>query len=61
MFEQLDTPFVDLIPGSDNQETVLEFIRNSEEEFCMRHVDLNSMTEKALNEYISFLDDLWNK
>jgi len=47
-------------PVNEN-ETLLQFIRNSEKEFGMNVACLGSMTDKEFNNYIDFLDDLWCK
>lgn len=45
----------------NENETLLQFIRNSEKEFGMDVCNLGSMTDKQFNDYIYFLDDLWCK
>ena len=45
----------------NENETLLQFIRNSEKEFNMNVACLGSMTDKEFNEYIDFLDDFWCK
>jgi len=45
----------------NENETLLQFIRNSEKEFGLNVVCLGSMTDKEFNNYIDFLDDLWCK
>lgn len=49
------------IEEANNTETLREFIRNSEEWFGMNQVDIDSISEEKLNEYIDFLDYLWEK
>lgn len=58
---QLDTPFSELVPGSTNDETPRQFIRESEEAFGLAQKEINALNEEQLNSYIDFLDDLWNK
>ena len=45
----------------NDNETLLQFIRNSEKEFDMNIANLGAMTDKKFNDYIDFLDDLWCK
>lgn len=59
--EDLNKRICDLHPGGTNTQTLLEFIRDSEEEFCMEHVDLDSLNQEELNIHIDFLDELWFK
>lgn len=47
--------------GSTNEETFREFIRNSEDEFGMKHEDIDNFDDEKLNEYLEFLDYLWTK
>lgn len=57
----LDKKICDLEEGATNTETLREFIRNSENNFCIAKEDLNSLSEEKLNEYIEWLDYLWEK
>jgi hypothetical protein len=59
--EQLDIPICELEPAATNTETFRDFISSSENEFCMEPRDIDSMTDQELNEYIDFLDYLWDK
>jgi hypothetical protein len=59
--EQLDIPINELEPEATNTETFRDFIRSSENEFCMEPRDIDNMTDQELNEYIDFLDYLWDK
>jgi len=45
----------------NENETLLQFIRNSEKAFEMNVANLGAMTDKEFNDYIYFLDDLWCK
>jgi len=45
----------------NENETLLQFIRNSEKEFGMNVANLGAMTDKEFNEYINFLDEMWCK
>lgn len=59
--EDLKKRINELHPDAENTQTLLEFIRESEDEFCMEHSNLESMTEEELNIHIEFLDELWFK
>lgn len=58
--EILDERICD-IEGGRNTQTYREFIRESEEEFGLEYRDLESMTDKELNDYVEYLDYLWTK
>jgi len=45
----------------NENETLLQFIRNSEKEFNLNVANLGAMTDNEFNDYINFLDDLWCK
>ena len=45
----------------NENETLLQFVRNSEKEFEMEACCLGELTDKQFNDYIYFLDDLWCK
>lgn len=45
----------------NEEETLREFIRNTENEFDLVEEDLESMSDEEFEEYVEFLDDLWNK
>ena len=55
----LDKRICDLEEGATNTETLREFIKHSEKEFELEAVDLDSMSDKDLNNYIDYLDNLW--
>ena len=59
--DNIDTRFCDFEEGATNKETPREFIRNTEKEFGLPHVNLDNMSEDELNIYIDHLDDLWGK
>lgn len=58
--QDLDKRICD-VEGVQNTQTYREFIRSSEESFDMDKVDIDNMEDKELNEYIEFLDYLWDK
>jgi hypothetical protein len=58
--ENLDKRICD-VEGSANEETFREYIRNSEVEFGMEHMDIDNFDDENLNEYLEFLDYLWTK
>lgn len=45
----------------NSQETLREFIRNSEKEFEFKCIDIDNMSDDELEEYVEWLDDLWGK
>lgn len=57
----LDKRICDLEEGATNTETLREFIKRSEKYFDMVPKNLDSINEERLNEYIDFLDYLWDK
>lgn len=59
--EGLDKRICDIEKDCDNDQTLREYIRESEEAFGMDCARLDSMTDEELNEYIDFLDYLWEK
>lgn len=59
--DQLDTPICELEEGAGNTETLREFIQNTEKEFELIPKNLDGMSDKLLNEYLDFLDYLWEK
>lgn len=60
-YSDLDKRICDLEEGATNTETLREFIKRSEKEFGLEPVDLDSMSEEDLNNYIDYLDKLWEK
>ncbi|MBO3417966.1 hypothetical protein [Clostridium perfringens] len=57
----LDKRICDIEEGATNTETLREFIKRSEKYFDMVPKNLDSINEEKLNEYIDFLDYLWDK
>ncbi|AQW23477.1 hypothetical protein [Clostridium perfringens] len=55
----LDKRICDLEEGATNTETLREFINHSEKEFELERVDLDSIRDKDLDDYIDYLDNLW--
>lgn len=49
------------VEGVSNTQTYREFIEQSELEFGIGPVDLDNLTEKDLNDYLDWLDELWDK
>lgn len=47
-------------PVNDN-ETLREYIKNSENELGMDPSEIDTMKDSELNEYIEFIDYLWTK
>lgn len=46
---------------ANTEETIEQYIRNSEEHFSMKPVDLNNVTLTWLKGYVEYLDWLWLK
>lgn len=59
--ENLDTPISMIEEGATNTQTPREFIRSSEEEFGLEHLNIDGLTEEDINDYIDLLDYLWTK
>lgn len=59
--KDLDKRICDIEKDCDNDKTLREYIRESEEAFGMECANLDNMTDEGLNEYINFLDYLWEK
>ena len=57
----LDKRICDVEHDAANTQTYREFIRQSEEEFGINHVDLDKFDDKKLNDYLESLDYLWTK
>ena len=45
----------------NKEETLREFIRDSENEFQISNEDIDNMQDDELGEYVEWLDDLWGK
>jgi hypothetical protein len=58
--EKLDIRICDDVKEASNTETYREFILNSEDEFELEHSDIDTMTEEELEDYIEYLDTLWD-
>lgn len=59
--DHLDMRICDVEKETTNTETYREFIRNSEQEFGMKKLDIDNMTDKELITYIEAIDYLWTK
>lgn len=59
--EDLDKRICDVEKNAQNTETYREFIQNSEEEFELIPQDITGMSVKHLNEYLDFIDYIWEK
>ena len=57
----LDKRICDTEEGAENSQTWREFIKESEKEFGMANIDMDTFTEYELNKYIEFLEYLWEK
>ena len=52
---------IDMHTKVNENETLLQFIINTEKEFNLNVANLGAMTDKEFNDYIDFLDELWCK
>ena len=59
--ESLDKRICDIEEETGNIQTYREFIKESEEAFGLEFLDLDSMSEEELWNYLNFLDELWCK
>lgn len=59
--ENLDSLICDVVPEASNRQTYRGFIRETEDEFCIKHADLDSLSDAELATYLDFMDELWNK
>lgn len=59
--EYLDKRICDIENDCNNKETFRQFIRTSEDQFGMDNADLDSMSDEQLDQYVEFLDYLWDK
>ncbi|UZQ49829.1 hypothetical protein [Clostridium kluyveri] len=59
--ENLDKRICDVALGAENTQTYREFIRQSEDEFGIEHVPIDEFTDEELEDYLNFLDELWDK
>lgn len=46
---------------AENTQTFLEFIRESEEQFGIKEVNIDNLSDSELTEHFMFLDYLWEK
>ena len=49
----------DLNKKVNNDETLEEYIRDTEKTFNLERKDLQAMSDKELNSYVQYLDSLW--
>lgn len=63
MKENLDKRICDFEKGSTNEQTLREFIVESENEFGLNPypLDKSDLTDGELEEYVEFLCELWGK
>lgn len=57
----LDKRIYDVEPTAKNADTYREFIRKSENEFGIAHVPIDEFEDDELQEYLDWLDELWDK
>ena len=58
--EYLDKRICDIYGYGDNDETLREYIIDSEESFQIESKDIDKMSDKELQEYVALLDMHWN-
>lgn len=51
----------DLDSKVNADETLREYIRNTEKEFMKKRADIDDMDDAELNTYIDYLDSLWRE
>jgi len=59
--ENLDKRICDCEDGQTNTQTYRDYIRASEEEFGIAPAPIDGMEEEELQQYLNFMDELWNK
>lgn len=59
--ETLDSRICDVVPEAGNKQTYRRFIRETEDEFCIKPADLDSLSDAELASYLDFMDELWDK
>lgn len=59
--DQLDTRICDHRSDSMNPQTYREYIRECEQQFELKPLDLEKESAKKINMYLDWLDDLWLK
>jgi len=50
---------IDMHIKVNENETLLQFIRNTKKEFNLNVANLGAMTDNEFNDYIDFLDEMW--
>lgn len=59
--ENLDNRICDCENDANNTFTYREFIRFTEKDFGLQEIDLDNMNEEELQQYLEFLDELYDK
>ncbi len=59
--DTLNKRICDVEKEATNTQTYKEFIRESEEEFGLQHETVELYTSVELQEYLGFLNKLWDK
>ena len=49
----------DLNAAVNSEETLLDYVRDTEDTFGLEHADLYKFEQDALNDYLRYLDSLW--
>ncbi len=58
--QDLDKKICDIYGYSDNDETLREYILDTEDTFKLEPKDLSNITDNELNKYVVVLDHYWN-
>ena len=58
--EHLDVRVCDIYNYGDNEETLREYIQDSEKTFYFTPKDLDKMSDEELREYVGLMDLHWN-
>lgn len=59
--EVLDNRICDIEKDAGNTQTYRQYIIQTENEFGLESLDLDTMSNKKLEKYLDFLDELWIK
>ncbi len=58
--QDLDKKICDIYGYGDNDETLREYILDTEDTFKLEPKDLSNITDNELNKYVVILDHYWN-
>lgn len=57
----LDKRICDCEDRKTNKQTYRDYIRESEEEFCIASAPIDRMDDEEFQQYLKFIDELWSK